>query len=317
MRREGETQRFYDFAPERRWRHLDTLQYKTYIACRLPRVKNASGKVVTIDPPWASSHQRNTYLFECAVIDLLQTSRNQTKTAKLMRCGFNVVNKIIHTSTLRGLERRKEADVHYTHLSLDEKSFKKGHHYVSVLSDPDTGNVVEVEENRDKQASKDLINRALPTEKQKNSVKTISMDMWKAYMTVSKELLPQADIFHDRFHLVKYLNGAIDKVRRREVKKHEELKNTRYALLKKEANLTEKQRIKFESIRGANYEVSHAWQIKENFRDLFGSKTEEGLALFNCWARDGLNKKIKEVSKVIEMFQSTFSWCSGFFSDAF
>ena len=85
---EGETQRFYDFAPERRWRHLDTLQYKTYIACRLPRVKNASGKVVTIDPPWASSHQRNTYLFECAVIDLLQTSRNQTKTAKLMRCGL-------------------------------------------------------------------------------------------------------------------------------------------------------------------------------------------------------------------------------------
>jgi hypothetical protein len=53
-----------------------------------------------------------------------------------------------------------------------------------------------------------------------------------------------------------YGNKAIDQVRRREVKRHDELKNTRYALLKNPENLTEKQRIKFESIIGANYEVS-------------------------------------------------------------
>lgn len=54
----------YDHAPSRKWRHLDTLQYKTFICCRLPRVKNKEGKVKTIIPPWASKHERHTYLFE-------------------------------------------------------------------------------------------------------------------------------------------------------------------------------------------------------------------------------------------------------------
>ena len=63
------------------------------------------------------------------------------------------------------------------------------------------------------------------------------MDMWKAFMNTAKEILPQASIVHDRFHLVKYLNEAIDKVRRREVKTNEELNTSRYALLKNPENL--------------------------------------------------------------------------------
>ena len=50
------------------------------------------------------------------------------------------------------------------------------------------------------------------------------MDMWKAFMSGCKETLLNAQIEHDRFHLVKYLNEVIDKVRRREVKKHDELR---------------------------------------------------------------------------------------------
>jgi len=122
----------YDHAPERVWRHLDTMQYKTHISCGLPRVKNSSGKIITVTPPWASKHGRHTILFEHAVIDLLQATKNQTKTAELMRCGFDVVNRIIHLSVDRGLERRPK-DVAFTNLSIDEKSFRKGHHYVTVL----------------------------------------------------------------------------------------------------------------------------------------------------------------------------------------
>lgn len=76
--------------------------------------------------------------------------------------------------------------------------------------------------------------------KQRESVKTISMDMWQAFMAMAKEELPRAEIVHDKFHLIKYLNEAIDKVRRREVKKHTQLKHSRYAMLKNEENLTDK-----------------------------------------------------------------------------
>lgn len=132
------------------------------------------------------------------------------------------------------------------------------------------------------------------------------MDMWQAYMSAAKELLPNAQIVHDRFHLMKYLNEAIDKVRRREVKKHNELRDSKYALLKNSENRTEKQRIKFEAIAGANYEVAKAWQVKENFRALFSSDIEKGYVLYLKWVRDAVEKKIKEVNKVVYMFNDHF-----------
>ncbi len=105
------------------------------------------------------------------------------------------------------------------HLSLDEKSFQKGHHYASVLSEPMSGKVLEVVEHRTLEACQTLLDRAL-SEEERKQVKTLSIDMWEAFLSVAKEKLPNAEIVHDRFHLIKYLNEAIDKVRRREVKDH-------------------------------------------------------------------------------------------------
>ncbi len=66
--------RIYDYAPLRRWGHLDTMQFKTFINCRLPRLKSG-GKVKTLAPPWADKHERHSYLFESAVIHLLLATR--------------------------------------------------------------------------------------------------------------------------------------------------------------------------------------------------------------------------------------------------
>ncbi|MCF6270580.1 MAG: transposase family protein [Melioribacteraceae bacterium] len=129
--------RIYDHRSNRRWRHLDTMQFKTYINCQVPRVKSSVG-VKTIKVPWADNYERHSYLFERLTIDLLKATKNQTQTAKLLRCGFwesipsgNVVNRIIHGSVERGMARRSK-DVFYRNLSIDEKSFKKGHSYLSL-----------------------------------------------------------------------------------------------------------------------------------------------------------------------------------------
>ncbi|OYX22702.1 MAG: hypothetical protein B7Z16_03935 [Algoriphagus sp. 32-45-6] len=296
----------YDHAPMREWRHLDTMQYKTYIRCQLPRIITSIGKVKTVQPNWASGYERHTYLFEHAVIDLLKASKNQTKTAKLMRCGFNVVNRIMHLSVKRGMARRDYSSLTFDHLSIDEKSFRKGHHYITVLSHPASGCVLDVEEDRTKEACKKLLSNSLTTE-QLNKVTAISMDMWKAFMQTAQEILPNAAIVHDRFHLVKYLNEAIDKVRRREVKQHQDLKNSRYALLKNPENLTDRQRIHFQAIKDANYEVSKAWQVRENFKDLFSKGKLLATLSFLQWANDATKRKIKEVDKVVEMFKNHLS----------
>lgn len=144
---------------------------------------------------------------------MLLGTRNQTKTAKLMNCSFNQVNRIMHRSVARGLERRPK-DVAFTNLSIDEKSFKKNHNYVTVLSSPLSGVVIDVCENRTKEATENLL-KSVITEPNRDKVQTISLDMWKAYIESVNKVLPMAKKVHDRFHLIKYLNDALDKVRRR------------------------------------------------------------------------------------------------------
>lgn len=270
----------YDYAPARRWRHLDMLQYKSYLHARLPRFRSADGIVTTLTPPWAGRHERHTYLFEILAIDILLATHNQTKAASLLRCSFDVVNRILHSASERGMARRKVEEETISHLSIDEKSFHKGHSYVTILSDPTGGKVLDVVEGRTKKACKKLIQEALSKE-QRADIETISMDMWPAFLSTAQEQLPQAEIVHDKFHLIAYLNKAIDKVRRKETKKHAELKGSRYLFLKNEENLTDKQRTKFEAIRETNYQVSGAWQIRENFKDAFENNTKtEGRAIF-------------------------------------
>ena len=198
-----DNEKVHDYRPYRRWRHLDILQYKCYIMAKIPRLKGSDGKVKSVDVPWADSHERHTYLFERGAIDLLKGTKNQTKTAELLRCSFSerspldrVINRIMHLSCQRGLQRRDMKSACFERLSIDEKSFKKGHQYVSVLSDPASGCVLDVVEGRDKNACKQLCQsegflwKGIPlgltntlTDEQRSQVKQVSMDMWKAFMS--------------------------------------------------------------------------------------------------------------------------------------
>lgn len=236
------------------------------------------------------------------MIDLLQATKNQTKTAELLRMSFIQINRIMYNAVERGLARRNNlSDI--KHISIDEKSFKRGHEYVTVLSSPQTGAILNVSYGRKKESVKQVINDTF-TEEQKKAMETVSTDMWEAYITTVKEDLPTAKLCHDKFHLVKYLNGAVDIVRRKETKTQDELRNSRYVWLKDQANLTEKQRLKFEAINNVNYETARAWRIKENFRDItFNQPFAEAFILFSRWCSDAMNSQINAIIKVAEMFK--------------
>ncbi len=292
----------YDHSELREWRHLDILHYQSYVRCRIPRVKCKDGKVKQIAMGWAGKHDRHSYHFEIKVIDTLLATRNQTKTAELIGCSFRLVNRIMHRCVERGLARRDIKGFTFEHISIDEKSFKKGHQYVTVLSHPRSGVILNIGQNRDEEATKQLLSETF-TDEQLQAMNTVSMDMWKSYINSVKDKCPNAEIVHDKFHLVSYLNKSIDQVRRREVKNNDALINARYALLKNEENLTEKQREKFELIKSANFQVSKAWHIRENFKELFEfyNNEQEAQGLLVNWAQDSFMHGIKEVNNVIMM----------------
>ncbi len=174
--------------------------------------------------------------------------------------------------------------------------------YATIVSDTKRGVVLDVGEGRDKVRAKALLNRLWGDKKAQ--IKTLTTDMWKTYIALAKEDLPDAELIHDRFHLVKYLNEGIDQVRRREVKQHEELKHSRYALLKNEQNRTQKQDEIFKVIQESNLQVSVAWRLREEFKAIFECRSlSDTKQYFQLWFESVKEAAVKEIMKVAEMFE--------------
>ncbi|KKZ12001.1 MAG: hypothetical protein TQ37_06140 [Candidatus Synechococcus spongiarum 15L] len=244
-----------------------------------------------------------TYSLERWAIDLLKATKNQTKTAKLLRCGVNQLNRIMHRSVERGLHRRSLQGIQ--HVSVDEKALKRNHVYATIVSDSARGVVIDVGEGRTKKGTIALLERIFA--EIKGAVETITTDMWKAYIKAVKTVFPNGTLIHDRFHLIQYLNKAINRVRRREVKIHPELKGSRYALLKNEHNRTKKQDEIFNVIQEANLQVSLAWRLREEFKGIFECKSfAEAKKYFELWLASVQETAVQEVIHIAEMFQRHF-----------
>jgi transposase len=288
----------YDFGERRRFRHLDLFEYQTYINVCIPRVINDKSEVSKIELNWAGERVSFTYLFETKVIETLKLSKNQTKTADYLSTTFDIVHGIMKRAVARGLKSRKLDDVFA--IGLDEKSFKSGQNYITILSNPVNKSVIEIIEGRKIEDAEELLSWTLsPTQLEK--IKIVTMDMWQPFMKAVEEIIPQADIVHDKFHTSKYLNKAVDDVRKQEVENEELLKNTKYIFLKNSDDWTDLQRFKFNEINKINLVTSQAWHIKENFKGIYeqGSK-ELCLKYFKQWYIDTFESGIKKMIKVAD-----------------
>jgi len=294
-----------DHAPERRWRHLDTMQFETILEARVPRVNCASCGVKTAAVPWAAKHSRFTFTFEAFVIDVLQAASCVSRAATLLGLGWDSVHDIMKRAVQRGLARRSLDELKY--LGIDEKSFGRGQDYVSLLTDLTASRVLEVVPGRDEKSAEKLW-KSLP-QRQLAKVEAVAIDMWQAFENSVRDHVPQADIVHDKFHIAKHLNEAVDKVRRQE---HKVLKNegderltgSKQLWLFHPENIREKRKQEFEALRNQELKTSRAWALKENFR-WFWSYCYPGRAetYFQDWyswaSRCRLNPMVK-VAKMIK-----------------
>lgn len=103
-----------------------------------------------------------------------------------------------------------------THFSADETSFRKGHDYVTVVTDQDSGHILHVADDRIKTSLESFYDGL--AEAQKSAVDSVAMDMWSAYinMTLAVILDAREKIAFGKFHVAKYLREAVDKVRKQE-----------------------------------------------------------------------------------------------------
>jgi transposase len=131
-----------DHAPARRWRHLDALQYATFLTARSPRVKCEKHGVCGVSLPWADFSARWTIDLECKAIDTMHACASLSAAAKLLNLSWDMLQSIMSSAVERGLERRSLHGLCL--LGLDEKSFLRGQSYISVCNDLVGRRVLEV-----------------------------------------------------------------------------------------------------------------------------------------------------------------------------
>ena len=256
---------------KRKWRHLDTCQYKTFVHASVPRVMCKTHGCVTIAVPWAEQRSRFTALFEAMVIGWLQSS-SISAVSEQLSMSWNAVDGIMDRAVERGQLRQRQQSP--THICVDEVSIKKGQKYMTIVSTP-SGNVLAVEDDRNKDSLRRYYDTL--TQQAKGKLEVISMDMSPSYLPVTLEEIPGANkkIAFDRFHVAQLINKALDQVRKKESwKLREYLKNNgltgnRFLWLKGLEKLTREQKTKLDKLQSVSNKTGRAWLLKEYARSLW------------------------------------------------
>jgi len=154
-------------------------------------------------------------------------------------------------------------------LAIDEIALRKGHSYMTVVMDFFSGRVVWMGENRNKETLDGFF--AEMTDKQKQAIEAVAMDMWEPFINRVKHHCPNAKIVFDFFHVVQAFGRVIDKVRRDEyvkanMQERKVLKGSRYLLLKNEENLSDKQKHRLEQVLELNSTLSILYVLKDQLK---------------------------------------------------
>ena len=290
---------------ERRWRHLDTCQYRTILMAEVPRVKCTEHGVKQVSVPWAEPGGRFTAMFEALVIDWLQEA-SIAAVARQLGLSWDEVDTVMKRAVQRGLSRRDFEPVR--HVAVDELGRRRGHHYLTVVSDREHDRVVHVEPER-KEASLSAF-----YEKQGEAgcaaIESVTMDMWGPYIAATREHVPDAErkIAFDKFHVAQHLGDAIDTVRRREHKRlkaegDEQLAGTRYLWLKHPNNVSDRDwRGRFRALRESTLQTARAWAIRETAMSLWDYRSRAwATKAWRRWYAWAIRSRLEPVRRVARM----------------
>ena len=296
----------HDHEPERPWRHLDTCQYETVLHAELPRTKCPVHGVRVVRVPWALPGSRFTLLFEGLAIAWLRAA-SQRAVATRLGLTWDEVHGIMQRAVRRGLWRRAAEPLR--HVGVDEKSFRKGQRYATLVNDLERGRVLYVAEHR-KQSSLEGFWSSL-TPQQKQSIEAVAMDMWEPYVAATRAHLERADekIVYDKFHVARHLGEAVDQVRRQENKQlrgagDERLVGTKYDWLSSRERFDAAQWREFGVLRRSNLKTARAWALKQQAMQLWEYESV-GWARkhFGWWYRWATHSRLKPMVRVAKMLK--------------
>lgn len=273
------------------WRHLDFFQHQAFLHARTPRVTCPDCGVKQIEVPWARPGSGFTLLFEAFAMALM-TAMPVAAAARLMDENDTRMWRVLHHWVEEARERTDYKDVR--RVAIDETAAKRGHDYVSLFVDIDKRRVMFVTEGRDAKTVEAFADDLEAHNGDASRIKQVCIDMSGAFIKGVTENLTEAEITFDKFHAVKLVNDAVDKVRRAESKGRPELKRSRYLWLRNEPSLSAESRTQLAALTRLHLKTSRAYQLRLAFQEIYQQPTWEWGALFlDRWYRWAIRSRLE------------------------
>jgi len=263
-----------------------------------------------VDLGFADSRLSYARAFERYVLELSH-HMSILDVARHLQVSWDVIKDIQKRYLMKKFSRPALKDIRY--LAIDEIAVKKGHRYVTVALDLESGAVIFVGDGKGADALKPFWKRLRHSPA---TVEAVAMDMSPAYISAVMEHLPEAAIVYDHFHVVKLFNDKLSDLRRdlfREAKdqlQKDVLKGTRWLLLKNPDNLDvtkgEKERLD-EALR-MNAPLYTAYYLKEDLREVWKQPSKiQAEKVLDEWIQKASSSGIsilKAMAKTLSAYKS-------------
>lgn len=273
----------------RRWRHLDLGGRRCFLEASLRRVRCPDCGVRVEAVPFARAGARHTRAFEQLVAWLAQQLA-KTALQRLLRIGWRTVGRICSRVVAERLAGDRFEGLR--RIGIDEVSYRRGHRYLTLVLDHDSGRVVWASEGARAKTSLDSFLAALGRERA-GQIEAVSVDMAPGYHKALGQGLPTATICVDPFHVVKLANRALERTRRAKWRLHHGRKQTthdrwligaRWALLTAAEHHSERQQQLLAELERANQDLYRAYLLKEQLRALYQlPDPSQAPALLEAW----------------------------------
>lgn len=249
-------------------------------------------------PAFLEGKHRYARSFALTVLDLLCFG-TISSVAHYLGVGWDLIKEIHKSKLSRTYKAIPLQEIRY--IGIDEFSIKKGHEYMTIFTDLETGRIIHAVEGRAKKDIQPFLERL---GKRAKNLKAIAMDMSGSYYSAVQEALPRVDIVFDHYHVAALVNQAIDELRREQQRELDELgkktlKGSRFLLLKNYDNLSVDRKERLHNLLSANEPLFTAHCMKEQLR-LFWEQADSGKArhFLETWCKDARESGIKVLARV-------------------
>jgi len=261
----------------RTWRHLNFFQHQAYLNARVPRVRCDTCGIKTVGVPWARPDSGFTLLFEALVMTMISAMPVKAVArivgehdTRLWRMVHHYVDAARAHVDASGVKR----------VAIDETAARRGQDYIALFVDIDQARVLFATEGKDAETVAAFADDLTAHRGDPGAIEEVCIDMSPAFIKGVGDSLPEAAITFDKFHAVKIINDAVEKVRRAEQKSQSLLRGTRYIWLRNPANLSERQRATLNGLPTRHLKTARAYQIRLAFQDLFDQPSVQDAAGF-------------------------------------